>query len=151
VPLHVSNIVLIFRRSKLYYTASGIITHVGGRPVHRLREDCLNLCTGRQFQNCGIEVSCRVMAQRRERNEFPVFAFLEASHVKLYFIPKYSVWLDYTWMLFTDVLLVSRSVVISETWRAPQQKTFARLWLNPQNGWGPRFSKRISWYFCDFS
>jgi len=23
----------------LYYTASGIITQVGGRPVHRLRED----------------------------------------------------------------------------------------------------------------
>ena len=36
--------VLIIRRSKLYYTASGIITPVGGRPVHRLRED---LCTGR--------------------------------------------------------------------------------------------------------
>jgi len=34
----------IIRRSKLYYTASGIITPVGSRPVHRLRED---LCTGR--------------------------------------------------------------------------------------------------------
>ena len=32
------------RRSKFYYTASGIITPVGGRPVHRLREDS---CTGR--------------------------------------------------------------------------------------------------------
>jgi len=31
--------VLIISRSKLYYTASGIITPVGGRPVHRLRED----------------------------------------------------------------------------------------------------------------
>jgi len=30
----------------MYYTASGTITPVGGRPVHRLREDCLNLCTG---------------------------------------------------------------------------------------------------------
>jgi len=39
--------VLIIRRSKLYYTASGIVTPVGGRPVHRVREDCLNLCTGR--------------------------------------------------------------------------------------------------------
>jgi len=40
MPLHVlSTIVLIIRRSKLYYTASGIITPVGGRPVHRLRED----------------------------------------------------------------------------------------------------------------
>ena len=27
--------VLIIRRSKLYYTASGLITPVGGRPVHR--------------------------------------------------------------------------------------------------------------------
>ena len=36
--------ILIIRRSKLYYTAFGIITSVGGRPVHRLRE---NLCTGR--------------------------------------------------------------------------------------------------------
>ena len=31
--------VLIIRRSKLYYTASGIITPIGGRLVHRLRED----------------------------------------------------------------------------------------------------------------
>ena len=43
--------VLVVRRSKLYYTASGIITPIGGRPVRRLREDwiksSLNLCTGR--------------------------------------------------------------------------------------------------------
>ena len=31
--------VLIVRRSELYYTASGNITPVGGRPVHKLRED----------------------------------------------------------------------------------------------------------------
>jgi len=35
----------------LYYTVPGIITPVGGRPVHRLREEeeesSLNLCTGR--------------------------------------------------------------------------------------------------------
>ena len=36
--------VLIIRRSKLYYTASCIITPVGGRPVNR---SSLNLCTGR--------------------------------------------------------------------------------------------------------
>ena len=35
--------VLIVRRSKLYYTASGIVTPVGGRPVRRLREDWLLL------------------------------------------------------------------------------------------------------------
>jgi len=39
--------VLIIRRSKLHYTASGIITPIGGCLVQRLREDwfCLNLCT----------------------------------------------------------------------------------------------------------
>ena len=31
--------VLIIRRSKLYYTASGIITPIRGRPIHRLRGD----------------------------------------------------------------------------------------------------------------
>jgi len=30
--------VFFVRRFKLYYTASGIVKHVGGRPVHRLRE-----------------------------------------------------------------------------------------------------------------
>ena len=30
---------LIVRRSKLYYTASGVITPMGGRPLHRLRAD----------------------------------------------------------------------------------------------------------------
>ena len=30
---------LIIRRPKLYYTVSGISTPIGGRPVHRLRED----------------------------------------------------------------------------------------------------------------
>ena len=34
---------LIVRRAKLYYTASGIITHMGGRPVHRLREEYVHL------------------------------------------------------------------------------------------------------------
>jgi len=33
--------VLIIRGSKVYYTASGIITPVGDRPVHRLRQECL--------------------------------------------------------------------------------------------------------------
>ena len=30
--------VLIIRRSKLYYTASGIITPIGGRPVNKKRD-----------------------------------------------------------------------------------------------------------------
>ena len=42
--LHVSSTtVLIIRRSKLYYTTSGIITLVGGGPVHKTAP---NLCTG---------------------------------------------------------------------------------------------------------
>ena len=49
-PTCFEHYVLIIRRSKLYYTASGIITSVGGSPVHRLRADsaeaALNLCTG---------------------------------------------------------------------------------------------------------
>ena len=44
MPLHVSStVVLIIRRSKLYYTAPGIITPAGGRPVRRLRGS--SLCT----------------------------------------------------------------------------------------------------------
>ena len=39
--------VLIIRRSKLHYTASGIITPIGGRLVHRLRENCSPLSTYR--------------------------------------------------------------------------------------------------------
>jgi len=31
----------------LYYTVSGIITPIGGHPVHRLRESSPNLCMGR--------------------------------------------------------------------------------------------------------
>jgi len=30
----------------VFYTASGIITPVGGRPVHGLREEWFDLCTG---------------------------------------------------------------------------------------------------------
>ena len=39
--------VLIVRRPKLYYTVSGIITPIGGRPVHKLREDCAREATYR--------------------------------------------------------------------------------------------------------
>ena len=35
--------VLIVRRAKLYYTATSIITPIGGHLVHRLREDCIEL------------------------------------------------------------------------------------------------------------
>ena len=48
MSLHVSStVVLIIRRSTLYYTASGIITPVGGRPVYKLREDFSQLLSDR--------------------------------------------------------------------------------------------------------
>ena len=50
-------------RQKLYYTASGIITPIGGRPVHRLRESSLNLCTGRELLLSFFFFSCK--ARRR--------------------------------------------------------------------------------------
>ena len=40
MPLHVSSTMCSSSGGqKLYYTASGIITPIGGRPVHRLRDD----------------------------------------------------------------------------------------------------------------
>ena len=36
---------LIIRRPKLYYTASGIITHVGGRPVQVVARGLTHLHT----------------------------------------------------------------------------------------------------------
>ena len=50
--------VLIIRRSILYYTASGIITPIGGRPVHRLRQSSLNLYTGRPPTECDDTKCC---------------------------------------------------------------------------------------------
>ena len=60
MPLHISStIVLIIRMSKLYYTASGIITPVSGRPVHRLGEESsLNQCTGRPPTQCDDTRCC---------------------------------------------------------------------------------------------
>ena len=54
--------VLIVRRSKLYYTASDIITPIGGRPVHRLREDCspLSACTPDGHLRCDDTRGCIV-------------------------------------------------------------------------------------------
>ena len=45
MPLHVSGTCAHRQESKLYYTASGIITPIGGRPVHRLRENLLTMST----------------------------------------------------------------------------------------------------------
>jgi len=65
MPLHVfEHYVLIIRRSKLYYTASGIITPVCGLPVHRMRESSLNLCTGRHLVSSHLHVAVRCTSLR---------------------------------------------------------------------------------------
>ena len=80
MPLHVSStVVLIIRRSKLYYTASGIITPVGGRPVHRLREDYMFralLCSSSGGQNCIIQhlVSSHTVGGRLVHSPLSTFA-----------------------------------------------------------------------------
>jgi len=58
MPLHVSStVVLIIRRSKLYYTASGIIiTPVGGRPVHTSLSTCAP--DGHLQNACLFSVKC---------------------------------------------------------------------------------------------
>ena len=43
---------------KLYYAASGIVKPVGGRPVHTLGEDSLNLHTGRPPTQCNDTRCC---------------------------------------------------------------------------------------------
>ena len=53
---------LIVQRAKLYYTVSGIITPIGGRPVHRLREDSQSISV---LKNCpGKKDSLRVFVHR---------------------------------------------------------------------------------------
>jgi len=53
--------VLIIRRSKLYYTASGIITPVGGRPVHRLRQDSLSWLITKIILRCMVSKTLKKM------------------------------------------------------------------------------------------
>jgi len=54
--------VLVIGWSKLYYAASGIITPVGGRPVHRLGEDC----TGRPPTECDDNRYCIIQFCSRD-------------------------------------------------------------------------------------
>jgi len=57
MPVHVSSTICSSsgdQEVKLYYTASGIITPVGGRPVQGLRD----LCTGRPPAECDDTRGC---------------------------------------------------------------------------------------------
>ena len=58
MPLHVSNThVLITRRSKLHYTASGIITPIGGRLVHRCTFSCLYMFRAHMCSSSGGKIA----------------------------------------------------------------------------------------------
>jgi len=70
--------VLIISGSKLYYTASGIIEPVGGRPVRRLREDSLNLCTGRPPTECDDTRCCIIQF------DLLMMSTLYSKHVEVY-------------------------------------------------------------------
>jgi len=79
MPVHVSSTaVLIIRRSKLYYTASGIVTPVGGRPVRRLRED--SICCLIQFWPPDDEhivlKTCRGIQQTYYKTRFCALSWL---------------------------------------------------------------------------
>ena len=76
MPLHVSSThVLIIRRPKFHYTASGIITPTGGRLVHRCNFSCLymfraHMCLSSGDQNCITQllVSSHLWVARKARN-----------------------------------------------------------------------------------
>jgi len=60
MPLYVSStVVLIIRRSKLFYTASRIITPIGVRPVRRLREDAFHT---QRVRTCLVEGGLRIQS-----------------------------------------------------------------------------------------
>jgi len=56
---------LVIRRSKLYYTASGTVTLVGGRPVHRLREEIKTVCTDSNRHMLNRTADC-LLASRQQ-------------------------------------------------------------------------------------
>jgi len=55
MPLYASSTVLFIRRSVLYYTVSGIITLVGGRLVHKLREEGTTTYRCDDIRRCMIQ------------------------------------------------------------------------------------------------
>jgi len=80
--------VLIIRRSKLHYTASGIITPIGGRHVHRLRGDSyigmnLTYCKTKFCASSGLIIEIKILrctVSKMSKNL--------SSRFKCSFIPK---------------------------------------------------------------
>ena len=78
---------LIIMRSKLHYTASGIITHIGGRLVHRLRESWNKLIVKQKFCASWLITEINILrctVSKRSKNRchlLLLFYFLETQHV----------------------------------------------------------------------
>jgi len=84
--------VLIITRSKLHYTASGIITPIGGRLVHRLREystislfhasTCFeHMCSSSGVQNCITQPLVSSYLKRLFYNKFISCLCMFGAHV----------------------------------------------------------------------
>ena len=88
--------VLIVRRTKLYYTASGIITPIGGCPVHRLRESSLNLKLDGHLQVWWYQM---MMHKFLFYNKFIIFLYMFralCAHHQEVIIVLYSIWYHHT-------------------------------------------------------
>jgi hypothetical protein len=74
--------VLIIIRSKLYYTAPGIITPVGGCPVHRLREvsyyDYTEMHVQRNIKSCYFSLR-GIRQKKRTRAFYKIVCSLESN------------------------------------------------------------------------
>ena len=66
--------VLIIRRSQLHYTASGLITAIGGRLVHGLRENCFTL----SFISCLYMFQAHVLIIRRSKLHYTASGIITA-------------------------------------------------------------------------
>ena len=69
--------VLIVRRSKLYYTASGITTPIGGRPMHRLRGDwmeCIPLWYNKIQYTAHSSIELYIVTDRNKNHQRGIFA-----------------------------------------------------------------------------
>ena len=71
--------VLIIRSSKLHYTASGIITPIGGRLVHRLRVSRLSHQLS-QFQNFHSSVSFKTLSPAESVSKLSQLSKFQVFH-----------------------------------------------------------------------
>ena len=115
MPLHVSStVVLIIRRSELYYTACGIITPVGDRPVHGLREDSTLSATFRVWW-------CIIQGGAKRTHVFQIIVTLFIFNIKkIILTPKQPV--------INSVLIIYIYYSIKENYRVAQKERIAFRW-----------------------